>query len=52
MMGQAAGIGAAMAAERGGDAADLDPLEVRRKVERRGAHLAVDEPPPAPVRTA
>ena len=27
------------------------PLEVRREVERRGAHLAVDEAPPAPVRT-
>ena len=35
-----------MAASRGTDAADIEPLEVRRAVERRGAHLAVDEAPP------
>ena len=46
ILGQAASIGAAMAASRGADAADLDPLEVRREVERRGAHLAVDVTPP------
>ncbi len=40
-----------MAASRGANAADLDPLEVRREVERRGAHLAVDEAPPPPART-
>ena len=32
MLGQAAGIGAAMAVARGADAADLDPVEVRREL--------------------
>jgi len=52
MMGQVAGIGAAMAASRGADAADLDPGEVRRDVERRGTQLAVDDAPPPPAHTS
>jgi len=41
MMGQAAGIATALCAERGCDHRDLDPAEVRRIVEQRGADLAV-----------
>jgi len=41
MMGQAAGITAAMAAGRKCGVRDLDPQIVRREVERRGAELAV-----------
>lgn len=41
MMGQAAGIAAALAALRGCDPRDIDPHEVRRTVEARGAKLAV-----------
>jgi FAD dependent oxidoreductase len=41
MMGQAAGIACAMAVAKSTDAANVDPLEVRRIVEQRGAKLAV-----------
>ncbi len=41
MMGQAAGIAAALAAERGCDPRALDPAAVRRIVEERGADLGV-----------
>lgn len=41
MMGQAAGIAAALAAQRKCDVRSIDPLEVRRAVEERGANLAV-----------
>ena len=41
MMGQAAGIAAALAAERQCDLRKLDPAEVRRIVEQRGAKLEV-----------
>jgi hypothetical protein len=41
MLGQAAGIAAAMAAERNCDPRDLEPAAVRRTIERRGAELAV-----------
>ncbi|NLY00457.1 MAG: FAD-dependent oxidoreductase [Rhodopirellula sp.] len=39
MMGQAAGIAAAMSVEEGCDPFDLDPRDVRRVVEERGARL-------------
>jgi len=41
MMGQAAGIAAAMAAGKGCGPGDLGPADVRRAVEERGALLAV-----------
>ena len=41
MMGQAAGIASAMAAQGGVDARDLDPADVQREVEKRGADLSV-----------
>jgi hypothetical protein len=41
MMGQAAGIAAASASEKACGPRDLDPGEVRRTVEERGAQLAV-----------
>lgn len=41
MMGQAAGIAAALAVERGCDPRQLDPAEIRRVVERRGGDLTV-----------
>ncbi|MHC4622853.1 MAG: FAD-dependent oxidoreductase [Planctomycetota bacterium] len=41
MMGQAAGIAAAMSARKRCDPRQLDPAEVRRIVEQRGAKLAV-----------
>ena len=41
MTGQAAGIAAALCAERNCDPRDLDPADVRRIVEQRGARLAV-----------
>lgn len=41
MMGQAAGIAAAMAVEKRADVRDLDPRAVRAVVEQRGAKLAV-----------
>ena len=41
MMGQAAGITAALAAQRKCDPRDLDAADVRRIVEKRGAALAV-----------
>jgi 2-polyprenyl-6-methoxyphenol hydroxylase-like FAD-dependent oxidoreductase len=41
MMGQAAGIAAALAAEKRCDPRDLDPTEVRRIVIQRGADLSV-----------
>ena len=41
MMGQAAGIAAAMAATGGCDPRDLDPADVRREVVARGAGLDV-----------
>ncbi len=41
MMGQAAGIAAAMAAARSGNLGAVDPLEVRKVVEERGARLNV-----------
>jgi len=41
MMGQAAGIAAAMAIQRDCDLRDLDPREVRKMVEARGARLEV-----------
>ena len=41
MLGQAAGIAAALAVQHRCDVRDLDPQEVRRIVERRGAKLAV-----------
>jgi len=41
MMGQAAGIASALSVEKGCDVRDLDPREVRRIVEERGAVLAV-----------
>ncbi|MBT3272189.1 MAG: FAD-dependent oxidoreductase [Spirochaetales bacterium] len=41
MMGQAAGIGAAIAADRSLDSGDIDGTEVRKIVEERGAVLAV-----------
>ena len=51
MMGQAAGIGAALAVAGDTDAAGIDPLDVRRIVEQRGAHLGVgDDLPPPPLR--
>ncbi|HPI72888.1 MAG TPA: FAD-dependent oxidoreductase, partial [bacterium] len=39
MMGQAAGIAAGLAVEKRCDPRDLDPVEVRSIVERRGAVL-------------
>jgi 2-polyprenyl-6-methoxyphenol hydroxylase-like FAD-dependent oxidoreductase len=49
MMGQAAGIAAAMAASKQCDPRELDPAEVRRVVVERGAELAVgsESRPPA-----
>jgi len=41
MMGQATGIAAALAAQRDCEIRSIDPLEVRRIVEDRGAKLAV-----------
>ncbi len=41
MMGQATGIAAALAAQRHCEVRSIDPLEVRRIVEERGAVLAV-----------
>ncbi|MGD8239783.1 MAG: FAD-dependent oxidoreductase [Armatimonadota bacterium] len=41
MMGQAAGIAAAMAVRQGCDPRGLDPTDVRKAVEARGARLAV-----------
>ena len=41
MMGQAAGIAAALGARRGCDPRELDPVEVRGIVEERGAELGV-----------
>lgn len=41
MTGQAAGLAAALAARRGADLRSLDPAEVRRLVEERGARLDV-----------
>ena len=41
MMGQAAGIAAAMASTKGCDPRDLDYGEIRRQVEERGARLEV-----------
>ena len=41
MLGQAAGIAAATACRRGCDPRDLDPAEVRKIVESRGAELGV-----------
>jgi hypothetical protein len=41
MMGQAAGIAAAMSAAKNCDPRDLDPANVRKEVERRGAGLEV-----------
>ncbi len=41
MMGQAAGIAAAMCARKGCNPRDLDPADVRNHVVRRGAELAV-----------
>ncbi len=41
MMGQAAGIAAALAAARGCDLAALDGTEVRKEVETRGAYLSL-----------
>jgi hypothetical protein len=43
MMGQAAGIGAALAVQHNCDIRALDPLEVRRIVEDRGAILDVSK---------
>jgi hypothetical protein len=43
MMGQAAGIAAALAARKACDPRDLDPAEVRRVVVERGAELEVGE---------
>ena len=40
MMGQAAGIAAALAARGGSDPRRLDAREVRREVEKRGARLS------------
>ena len=48
MLGQAAGIGAALAVAGDTDVSGIDPLEVRRVVERRGAHLGVATAPPPP----
>ncbi len=39
MMGQAAGIAAAMSVEKNCDPSELDPRDVRRVVEKRGARL-------------
>ena len=51
MMGQAAGIGAALAVAGDTDITGVDPLDVRRIVEQRGAHLGVgDDLPPPPLR--
>jgi len=41
MMGQAAGIAAALAAARGSDLRRLDPIEVRGILEHRGARLSL-----------
>jgi hypothetical protein len=41
MLGQAAGIAAALAVEKGSNPRDLDPLDVRRIVEARGANLNI-----------
>ncbi len=41
MMGQAAGIAAAMSTEKNCTPRDLDPSQVRQEVEKRGANLAV-----------
>ncbi|MCU0871238.1 MAG: FAD-dependent oxidoreductase [Pirellulaceae bacterium] len=43
MMGQAAGIAAALAARKACDPRDLDPADVRRVVIERGAELEVGE---------
>ena len=48
MLGQAAGIGAALAVAGDTDVTGIDPLEVRRVVEQRGAHLAVAAAPAPP----
>ena len=51
LMGQAAGIGAALAVAGDTDIARVDPLDVRRGAEQRGAHLGVgDDLPPPPGR--
>ena len=42
MMGQAAGIAAALAAQRNTDVRAVDPTEVRRIVEERGANLELE----------
>jgi hypothetical protein len=41
MMGQAAGIAAALCVEKGCQLRRLDPADVRRTVEKRGADLRV-----------
>lgn len=41
MMGQAAGIAAALSAQKQTDPRKLDPRAVRRIIEERGARLAV-----------
>jgi hypothetical protein len=41
MLGQAAGIAAAAACQQDCDPRDLDPAEVRKIVEERGAKLEV-----------
>ncbi len=49
MRAGAAATAAAMAVAGNTDAAGIDPLEVRRVVEQRGAHLGVgDDLPPPP----
>ena len=50
MLGQAAGIGAALAVAGDTDIACVDPLDVRRIVEQRGAHLGVGADLPSPPR--
>lgn len=41
MMGQAVGIGAAMAAKARTDLREVDPVKIRKEVEKRGARLEV-----------
>ena len=48
MMGQAAGLAAAMAASGGCSPRELDPLKVRQETEKWGAWLSVHENPPVP----
>jgi hypothetical protein len=41
MMGQAVGIAAAASAQKHCDPRDLDPRDIRKMVEKRGANLEI-----------